>query len=112
MNLQQFSALKVGDKIETSMMGFGDPHRGTVSSVSDSGVRVRWGTSTMEFFYSVNSTAWMHWSHATGVANERWNETMAVPARECSAEPCYREDCRQSDQCLGGDYNKIGGKDG
>lgn len=97
MNLQQFSALKVGDTIESSMMGFGDPQMGTVSSVSDSGVQVRWGTSTMQFFYSVNSTAWMHWNK--------------VEARECSAGPCYREDCRQSDQCLGGDYNKIGRTD-
>lgn len=58
MNLKEFGALKVGDKISNPMNLSG----GTVSGITDSGVRVRWGASTLEFFYSVNSTAWMHWS--------------------------------------------------
>lgn len=58
MNLQQFAALKPGDKISNP---FGFSH-GVVASVSDSGVRVRWEPATMDFFYSVNSTAWMHWT--------------------------------------------------
>lgn len=58
MNLQQFAALKPGDKISNPMGN----SAGVVVSVSDSGVRVRWEPATMDFFYSVNSTAWMHWT--------------------------------------------------
>lgn len=58
MNMQDFAALKAGDKIENPMSG----SKGAVISITDSGVRVQWGASSMEFFYGVNSTAWMHWS--------------------------------------------------
>ncbi len=63
MNLQEFAALKVGDHVENGM----NNSRGEVTETTDSGVRLVWGPrhgrETM-FFYSVNSTAWMHWSKA------------------------------------------------
>lgn len=58
MNMQEFAALKVGDKIKNPMNG----SAGVVSGVTDSGIRVQWGASAVEFYYSANSTAWMHWS--------------------------------------------------
>lgn len=62
MTLQEFAALKVGDKIHNYMMP------GSVAEVTettDSGVRIRWqGAAKMTFLYAVNSTAWMHWSKA------------------------------------------------
>jgi len=61
MNINEFSALKVGDKI-SSMLGA----EGTVTEVDDRGIRVRWGdqrsTNDPTFFFSVNSRAWTHWS--------------------------------------------------
>lgn len=59
MNIREFAALKVGDKIMNPM------NHGNVAEVvetSDSGVRICWQGSQTRFFYSVNSTAWMHWS--------------------------------------------------
>ncbi len=61
MNIQEFSALKLGDKIENPATG---PGSGEVVEVSDSGVRVVWGargTHEHKFFYSVVGTAWMNW---------------------------------------------------
>lgn len=60
MNLQEFAALKVGDQIDNPMSS----SQGTVCSVEPSGVRIKWGAGLGEapFFYSVNTTAWMHWS--------------------------------------------------
>lgn len=61
MNLKEFAALKAGDKIENPMMP------GSVAEVvetTDNGVRIRWLGTETRFFYSVNSTAWMHWSKA------------------------------------------------
>lgn len=63
MNLQEFAALAVGDKIENN--AFGQSGEGEVVAVEASGVRVVWGPVTpnaTRFFYSVQSTAWMHWS--------------------------------------------------
>lgn len=60
MNLQEFAALKAGDKI-TSMFGAA----GTITEANDRGVRVCWGeihANNVTFFFGVNSTAWMHWS--------------------------------------------------
>lgn len=91
MNLQQFSKLKVGDRIENPMT----QSSGVVTETTDQGIRVRWGERIerdIEFTYTVMSTAWMHW---------------ALPPRDCTEGPCYRDDCRQGDQCLGGDYDKI-----
>jgi len=89
MTLQEFAALKVGDKIENLMSN----SRGVVSEVTDSGVRVQWSRNdqvtriddVMAFTYTVNSTAWMHWTYAP---------------RDCVSGPCYREDCRRSDKCV------------
>lgn len=63
MNLKEFSALKAGDKIANTMQGV--TSAGEVVATSDSGVRVVWGArhdKETPFFYSVNTTAWMHWT--------------------------------------------------
>jgi hypothetical protein len=62
MNLQEFAALKAGDKIENPMSG----SAGEVVEVDAKGVRVRWDNtgSSVTWHYGVNSTAWMHWSKA------------------------------------------------
>jgi hypothetical protein len=62
MNIKEFVALKVGNYVEN---GMNNNCRGEVIDASDSGVRVIWGPRhdrETAFFYSVNSTAWMHWS--------------------------------------------------
>lgn len=61
MNLQEFSALKVGDAVEVPAFG---NNRGVVSEVTDRGVRVAWegGRSAVTFQYTVMSTSWMHWN--------------------------------------------------
>lgn len=65
MDVREFAALKEGDVIENHMGGsFG---AGTVTAVEKMGVRVRWGESSPNaptFFYSVQGTAWFHWSRA------------------------------------------------
>ena len=60
MNLQEFAALKEGDAIEYPMGG----GIGTITVVEKTGVRVRWGDSlhSPTFFYSVQGTAWFHWT--------------------------------------------------
>lgn len=68
MNLQEFAALKVGDKIENHAFGI---HAGEVTAVTDRGVRVKWGgpgTTAIDFFYSVQGTAWFHWSKVQEIA--------------------------------------------
>ena len=59
MNIQEFAALKVGDKIDNHLSS----SRGTVVEVNERGVRVRWGTvgGVVSFFYSVQGTIWFHW---------------------------------------------------
>lgn len=63
MNLKEFFALKVGDKIEnraTGGVGYGE-----ITECTSSGVRVVWGKrfdKETKFFYSVVGTAWMNWS--------------------------------------------------
>lgn len=59
MTLQEFAALKVGDKVENPMVG----GKGTVVEVTEAGVKVVWG-GTVHFAYPAHSTAWMHWSKA------------------------------------------------
>ena len=62
MNLQEFAALKVGDEVKSLMAG---PAVGTVTAVKENGVTVVWGDRherETPFFYSVNSTSWMHWT--------------------------------------------------
>lgn len=69
MNLQEFAALKVGDTVINGTT-FSE---GDVTEVTPSGIRLQWRpkesrTSTgTTFFYSVNSTAWFHWSKADDV---------------------------------------------
>lgn len=58
MNLQEFAALKEGDEVECLM----NNSKGTVSALVRGGVRVRWGDSSVDFTYALQSTSWMHWS--------------------------------------------------
>jgi hypothetical protein len=66
MNIKEFSALKVGDKIENQLNVI--PSTGEVIETTSSGVRVVWGRRhdrEMKFFYSVVGTAWTQWSKVT-----------------------------------------------
>jgi hypothetical protein len=58
MNLQEFAALRVGDKISNPM----SQSTGEIVDTTDAGVYVRWGTAVQPFFFNVRSTAWMHWT--------------------------------------------------
>ena len=64
MNLQQFAKLKPGDVIANSM----SDSRGEIVTVDATGVRVRWigggrqGGDAPTWHYSVQSTAWFHWT--------------------------------------------------
>lgn len=62
MNVQEFAALRPGDKIENASTGSG---QGEIVETTDSGVRVVWGSRNdreTRFFYSVAGTSWMSWS--------------------------------------------------
>ena len=68
MNIKEFAALKVGDKIDNPATG----SHGEVVELKDTGVYVVWralaaadamtGTQAMRFFYPSNGTAWMNWT--------------------------------------------------
>lgn len=64
MDLKQFAALKVGDRIENHMSN----STGEVVSIDETGVRLRWigagvvGSNAPTWHYPVNSTAWFHWN--------------------------------------------------
>lgn len=58
MTVQEFAALKTGDKISNMFSG----STGTIDSTADNGVYVKWSDNSPPFFYAVNSTAWMHWT--------------------------------------------------
>ena len=63
MNIKEFAALKVGDKIENLAFAYGS--RGEVVETASNGVRVVWGPRhdrETRFFYSVVGTSWMQWS--------------------------------------------------
>lgn len=66
MTLQEFAALKVGDKIENHMSN----SHGEVVTTDASGVRVCWDRAgqlpegEVTWHYSVTSRAWSHWSKA------------------------------------------------
>ena len=65
MNIKEFGALKVGDKIENHADG--GLSRGEIVETTSSGVRVVWGPRhehETKFFYSVVGTSWMQWSRA------------------------------------------------
>lgn len=60
MTLQEFAALKVGDKISNPFTF----SKGEITEVTNIGVHVVWGArSAVErpFLYGVQSTAWMQW---------------------------------------------------
>jgi hypothetical protein len=67
MNLKEFAALKVGDVVSNPMTPGDD---GKVVNVTDSGVRVVWSEGSIPFFYSVNTTAWMHWVCVKGAKDD------------------------------------------
>jgi len=61
MNIKEFAALKVGDKIKNPS---GGDSVGEIVETTDSGVRVVWGARgehEHKFFYSSLTTAWMNW---------------------------------------------------
>lgn len=96
MNIQEFAALKEGDTVENVVFGGGTASRGEVASVEPGGVRVVWGPRhphETRFFYSVNSTAWMHWTQPATVAQHASscavNNGPALPSGpcDCGAEP-------------------------
>lgn len=60
MTLQEFAALKVGDKIVNGMNG----SEGVVTGINDKGITLQWPPSTMEYSFTAQSTAWMHWRRA------------------------------------------------
>lgn len=88
MNLQEFAALKPGDKIENPSTG--GVGTGEITETTSSGVRVVWGNRhprETPFFYSAVGTSWMNWTYAP---------------RDCAyaTGPCYRDDCRRGNQCM------------
>lgn len=60
MNLKEFAALKVGDKIDNLFAG----SHGEVVEVTSTTVLVRWHKGTAPRTYGANTTAWMHWDKA------------------------------------------------
>jgi hypothetical protein len=72
MNLQEFAALKAGDKIENHM----SQSHGVVTDVTPLGVRIRWDAAgqaaqgAIGFTYTVQSTAWFHWSKVEPITAE------------------------------------------
>lgn len=104
MNVKEFAALKVGDKVANLMSS----STGEVTEVTDAGVRVRWtqegasqhGQQPVTFAYPVNSTAWFHWSKA-----------IKCPYPEHADGVCRTAGCTD-EQCLGGDYNAMAAKVG
>jgi len=63
MNIKEFGALKVGDKISNPAIG--GLNEGEIVETTSSGVRVVWGPRhdrEQKFFYSVVGTSWMQWS--------------------------------------------------
>jgi hypothetical protein len=65
MNLQEFSALRVGDKVEIPMT---NGNVGEVTAIEDNGIQVAWNGGR-SWFYSASGTAWMHWTKAEAPAS-------------------------------------------
>lgn len=59
MNLQEFAGLKVGDVVINHMRNDGE---GRVTKVTAYGISLCWPPSVMEWQFTNQSTAWMHWS--------------------------------------------------
>ncbi len=60
MNVQEFGALKPGDKIVNGM----NNSPGEITGTNAAGVDVVWGprhANERVFAYTVDSTAWFHW---------------------------------------------------
>lgn len=78
MNLKEFAALKIGDKVANAM----SQSTGEVTEVTDQGVRVRWdhnragpGSESRQpvtFLYVVNGTSWFHWSKLEELPPPHW----------------------------------------
>lgn len=67
MNLQEFSELKVGDKITNGMTN----SVGEVVALVNDGVRVCWGsTGALPFTYTAAMRAWVHWQRAVETAED------------------------------------------
>lgn len=58
MTLDEFAALKVGDKIENTFTH----SQASIIEAAASGVRLVWDGTQTPFFYSVQGTSWFHWS--------------------------------------------------
>lgn len=62
MNIEQFAALKVGDKVQN---GINPGAPGEVVETTERGVRVVWGArhnAETAFSYLATGTAWFHWN--------------------------------------------------
>lgn len=67
MNINEFAALQVGDRVENPMSkSAGEVTEVIKRSGAFAGVRVRWGDGTprhdVSFTYTVDMTTWFHWS--------------------------------------------------
>jgi len=66
MNVQEFAKLKAGDRVESMNGGVG-----TITETTGTGIRVCWGEpGSTTFAFSINSTAWMHWTVMDRVNSE------------------------------------------
>lgn len=87
MNLQQFAALKVGDRISNDMTS----GEGVVTKADVIGIKVAWGPNpntagAVEWSYTPQSTAWFHWSKI----------------RDCpNGGRCTDDRCERADECQG-----------
>jgi hypothetical protein len=65
MTIDEFRALKRGDRIRNAMSGSSgavadvENHRGKII------VAIEWGDHPMQFHFGEQSTAWMHWALET-----------------------------------------------
>lgn len=100
MTLPEFLALKIGDRIANPMSN----SAGAVTALvldrrkQQEGVWIEWdGTSpdTARSF-TTQTTAWMHWDR------EDLDRCLGL-------SKCKREDCRRTEQCLGGSIADYAG---
>ena len=62
MNIAEFAALKVGDKITNPSLGTFEAAE--IVETSDRGVSFRWDGTPVVFFAAANSTLWHQWVEA------------------------------------------------
>lgn len=103
MNIQEFAALKVGDKVRNDMAH----SDGEVVEIDKAGVRVRWAPTAAPRHYSAQSTIWFHWRKVQEL-------TPAAPPAYCPHgdkvlcnDPIRCKHGTDDAQCLGGDYDAI-----